>query len=126
MFLSFRPPAAPTFGSGAKLTGQIARDYTIPDPELSERGRAQCLDLRESVRTKLPGMGLEVGLILVSPMRRTIETALRSLDFLLEKGVPIQAHAGWQGKRERERESRSFLFPTLSLWLQLRLSRVHV
>ncbi len=59
-------------------------------------------------------MGLEVGLILVSPMRRTIETALRSLDFLLERGVPIQAHAGWQGERERGRERESqevFLFP---------------
>lgn len=30
-------------------------------------------------------------------MRRTIQTALRSLDWLIEKGVPIQAHAGWQG-----------------------------
>lgn len=29
-------------------------------------------------------------------MRRTLQTALRSLDFLLYRGVPIQAHAGWQ------------------------------
>lgn len=29
-------------------------------------------------------------------MRRTLQTALRSLDFLIAQGVPIQAHAGWQ------------------------------
>jgi phosphohistidine phosphatase SixA len=40
-----------------------------------------------------------IGLILVSPMRRTIQTALWSMDWLLQKGVPIQASAGWQGKQ---------------------------
>lgn len=40
----------------------------------------------------------EAGLIVVSPMRRTIQTALRSVDWLLEKGIPIQADASWQGK----------------------------
>lgn len=29
-------------------------------------------------------------------MRRTCETAILSLGFLIEKGIPIQAHAGWQ------------------------------
>ncbi len=74
-----------------------ARDHSIPDPELSELGRSQCLDLREHLKSKLPE-GVDIDLILVSPMRRTIETALSALDFLIEKGVPIQAHAAWQGK----------------------------
>lgn len=29
-------------------------------------------------------------------MRRTLQTALLSLDFLIDSGVPVQAHAGWQ------------------------------
>ena len=46
---------------------------------------------------RLPGK-LEPELILVSPMKRTLQTAVLSLDWLLEKGVPAQAHAGWQGE----------------------------
>jgi hypothetical protein len=38
-----------------------------------------------------------VGLIIVSPMKRTIETALLAFGELVERGVPIVAHAGWQG-----------------------------
>lgn len=38
-------------------------------------------------------------LIIVSPMRRTIQTALDSLDWLIEKGVKIQADADWQGEK---------------------------
>jgi hypothetical protein len=40
---------------------------------------------------------LDVGLIVVSPMVRTIQTALLTFGGLIEKGIPIQAHAGWQG-----------------------------
>lgn len=29
-------------------------------------------------------------------MRRTCETTMLSLGFLIEKGIPIEAHAGWQ------------------------------
>ncbi len=43
-----------------------------------------------------------MGLIVVSPMRRTMETAFRALDFLIAKGVPVQAHAGWQGERRQQ------------------------
>jgi hypothetical protein len=70
----------------------------MPDPELSQLGQEQCVGLRENLMNKLPvELRDNIGLIIVSPMRRTIETALRSMDWLLEKGVPIQAHAGWQG-----------------------------
>ncbi|KAH8887840.1 phosphoglycerate mutase-like protein [Thozetella sp. PMI_491] len=79
----------------AQALHNINQDSSIPDPELSELGRSQCRDLRESLMNKMPE-GLDVGLIVVSPMRRTIETAQRALDFLIEKGVPIQANADWQ------------------------------
>jgi phosphohistidine phosphatase SixA len=47
--------------------------------------------------------GLDIDLIVVSPMRRTIETALLALDFLLERKVPIQADARWQGSSTADR-----------------------
>jgi broad specificity phosphatase PhoE len=73
-------------------------DSSLPDPELSQLGQEQCVGLRENLTNKLPvELRDNIELIIVSPMRRTIETALRSMDWLLEKGVPIQAHAGWQG-----------------------------
>ena len=40
---------------------------------------------------------LDVGLIVVSPMLRTLETAMLTFEGLIDKGVPIVAHAGWQG-----------------------------
>lgn len=40
---------------------------------------------------------LDVGLIVVSPMVRTLETAMLAFEGLIDKGVPIVAHAGWQG-----------------------------
>ncbi|KAI3395401.1 hypothetical protein diail_1392 [Diaporthe ilicicola] len=74
----------------------LPRDYSIFDPELSERGRNQCQELSQNFREKLP-KDLDVGLILCSPMRRTCETTMLALgDWAAEKGIPIHAHAGWQ------------------------------
>lgn len=80
-----------------KWTDISIQDYEIHDPDLTELGRNQSKELREKLIQTLPGQ-LDVGLILVSPMRRTCQTALIALDWLIEQGVPIQAHAGWQGE----------------------------
>jgi hypothetical protein len=37
------------------------------------------------------------GLIVTSPMRRTIQTAFGALDWLIDKGIKIEADARWQG-----------------------------
>ncbi|KAK3381122.1 histidine phosphatase superfamily [Podospora didyma] len=79
----------------AEALHNVDRDYTIPDPELSELGRRQCRDLKKNLMSKIP-KELDVELIIVSPMKRTIETALLAFRGLIEKGVPIQAHAAWQ------------------------------
>lgn len=77
-------------------TNNPPQDYEIHDPELSELGREQCQKLSQNLREKLP-KDLDVGLILCSPMRRTCETTMLALgDWAAEKGIPIQAHAGWQ------------------------------
>ncbi|KJR84744.1 phosphoglycerate mutase [Sporothrix schenckii 1099-18] len=68
---------------------------TLHDPSLSELGFEQCKKLREVLRTTLPGR-LDPDLVLVSPMTRTLQTAMASLDWLQANGVPFEAHAGWQ------------------------------
>lgn len=72
------------------------QDYQIHDPGLSELGRGQCRDLRKDIMGRIP-KELDVGLIVVSPMIRTLETAMLAFEGLIDKGVPIVAHAGWQG-----------------------------
>ncbi|KAI9670411.1 MAG: hypothetical protein M1817_004454 [Caeruleum heppii] len=71
-----------------------AQSYHIPDPPLTEVGLRQCSKLHESLKD-LP-IAQDVGLIVVSPMRRTIQTAQLGLQWLLEKGVPMDLRAEWQ------------------------------
>ncbi|KAL2022237.1 hypothetical protein VTK56DRAFT_5847 [Thermocarpiscus australiensis] len=79
----------------AQALHNVHGDYSIHDPELSELGRQQCEELRKTLTPRIPH-DLDVGLIIVSPMRRTIETALLAFPELIARGVPIIAHAGWQ------------------------------
>ena len=74
-----------------------SEDYDIADPDLSLLGHEQCKSLRESLVNN--ELAQQAGLVIVSPMRRTIQTALRSVDWLLEKGVPMEADADWQGNK---------------------------
>lgn len=74
-----------------------SQNYSIADPPLSELGRAQCGELSLVLQEKLPkDLVSNIGLIISSAMRRTCETTVLSLGFLMEKGIPIEAHAGWQ------------------------------
>lgn len=60
-------------------------------------GRAQCAELSTALQEKLPDdLKSNIGLIICSAMYRTCETAVLSLGWLIERGIPIQAHAGWQ------------------------------
>ncbi|KAI2468003.1 phosphoglycerate mutase-like protein [Annulohypoxylon bovei var. microspora] len=69
-------------------------NFTLPDPDLTEEGHKQCADLRQSL-VENP-LAQKAELIIVSPLRRTVQTALRSVDWLVERGVKIEADAGWQ------------------------------
>lgn len=55
----------------------------------------QCHDLRSHLKENLPAVE-DVGLIVVSPMRRTLQTAQLALDWLIEAGVPVQPRGEWQ------------------------------
>ena len=74
-------------------------DNSIPDPALSELGIKQCQALQENLKN-LP-LANEVKLIVVSPMRRTLQTATLCLGWLIERGVPVMPDAGWQGEVEK-------------------------
>ncbi|KAK4222605.1 phosphoglycerate mutase-like protein 1 [Podospora fimiseda] len=65
------------------------------DPGLTEDGKKQCRELRDHLKEKLENT--KVDLIIVSPMQRTLETAMIALDWLIEKNkVPVEASALWQ------------------------------
>ncbi|KAF2966040.1 hypothetical protein GQX73_g7509 [Xylaria multiplex] len=70
------------------------KDYSIHDPSLTELGREQCVRLRNGLIQD--PLAQQAELIITSPMRRTIQTALGTVDWLIEKGVKIQADADWQ------------------------------
>lgn len=77
------------------------QDYQLHDPDITELGREQSRILCKHLQETLPGK-LDVDLIIVSPMRRCIQTAQIGLGFLIDpppggRKVPIVAHAGWQG-----------------------------
>jgi phosphohistidine phosphatase SixA len=78
------------------------RDYEIRDPLLTEEGREQCVALQKDLKSTIPRefMHKPVRLIIVSPLKRCIETAQLSLDWLIEAGVPMVADADWQGTPE--------------------------
>ncbi|KAH6842367.1 histidine phosphatase superfamily [Chaetomium sp. MPI-CAGE-AT-0009] len=79
----------------AQALHNVDKDYTIHDPVLSDLGRKQCAELKAHIMPRIP-KDFDVGLIIVSPAIRTIETALLAFGDLIDKGVPIVAHAGWQ------------------------------
>ena len=52
--------------------------------------------MRENLKRRFEG---ETDMaIVVSPMKRTLQTAMASLDWLVERGIPITADANWQGR----------------------------
>lgn len=69
--------------------------HHLHDPDLSALGFEQLKTLKDSLMNN--PVAQNAGLIVTSPMRRTCQTALGSLDWLIAKGVKIQADAEWQG-----------------------------
>ena len=73
-------------------------DYNIRDPPLTERGLRQCEELQERLQNSL-GVAQKIELIVSSPMRRALQTAQLGMGWLLDRGVPIQPRAEWQGQK---------------------------
>ncbi|KAK3292962.1 histidine phosphatase superfamily [Chaetomium fimeti] len=70
-------------------------NHVLHDPNLTDLGRQQCLELREHLQTHLPA-DRKIQLIITSPMRRAIQTTLIALDWLIDSGVPVIPDARWQ------------------------------
>lgn len=75
------------------------QDYSIHDPPLSELGVEQCGALRKQLQSAFTDATANVDhvAVVVSPMRRTMQTAMLSLDWLIDRGVKVEASADWQG-----------------------------
>jgi broad specificity phosphatase PhoE len=78
------------------LSNLLIEDFNIPDPVLSKKGEQQCRALRDHLRAKQP-LAQKIELIVASPLRRTLQTAQLSLDWLIEEGVNIIPLAKLQG-----------------------------
>jgi broad specificity phosphatase PhoE len=63
---------------------------------LSELGVEQCSELRQHLIDKQP-LAKEIGLVIASPLRRTLQTAQLAFDWLVDQGVKIVPDALWQG-----------------------------
>ncbi|PHH84188.1 hypothetical protein CDD83_2336 [Cordyceps sp. RAO-2017] len=81
----------------AQAQHNVDRDYSIPDPALTDLGREQCAALRASLRQRFGDAAAADVAVVVSPMRRTLQTAELALDWLAERGVVFEASADWQG-----------------------------
>lgn len=74
----------------------MAQDYSLHDPPLTDLGFGpQCSQLAEHLKTSLP-LAQEIDLIVISPMRRTLQTAVQGLGWLMERGVPVILRPEWQ------------------------------
>jgi broad specificity phosphatase PhoE len=71
------------------------RDHNLRDPGLTLAGFEQCVALRGRLQQELQQLPA-VDLIVVSPMRRTLQTALTALDWLIIQDVKVEADADWQ------------------------------
>ncbi|KAK3077941.1 hypothetical protein LTS18_008853, partial [Coniosporium uncinatum] len=96
----------------AQAQHNLTENYDLPDPPLTPQGHQQCRELAahlsrnlgEELRQHQRQRGLEVGdigLVVVSPMRRTLETATEGLGWLIGDGEDDGEEGGWSGRRVR-------------------------
>ena len=72
-------------------------NWDLLDPPLTENGLEQCRELEQHLQTKCP-LASRVERIISSPMRRTCQTTLTALSWLVQSGVPVELDAMWQGQ----------------------------
>lgn len=89
----------------AQALHNVASDWSIHDAPLSELGEKQCLELQDSLKNSK--IGNEVEAIVVSAQRRTLQTVTLGLDYLIQKGTPVQPDAMWQEVTDKPCDSGS-------------------
>lgn len=93
------PPTVILIRHGQALHN-VNQEYDIPDPALTELGQQQCRKLEQHLRQHLP-LADKVERIITSPMLRTLETTTLGLDWLIKRGVPVEAAALWQENSDK-------------------------
>ncbi|OSS54605.1 hypothetical protein B5807_01650 [Epicoccum nigrum] len=83
----------------AQALHNATSDWSIHDPPLTDLGRHQSAELHESLQAS--SLAQKTDLIVVSPMRRTLETMTIGLDFLIKKGVPVLPDANWHENADK-------------------------
>ncbi|KAL7920801.1 histidine phosphatase superfamily [Trichoderma austrokoningii] len=72
-----------------------AKDHSIPDPRLTDLGLQQCAQLRQNLVQRFSAFEGRIAIV-ASPMMRTLQTASLAADWLVERGIKIEADADWQ------------------------------
>ncbi|KAK3197346.1 hypothetical protein GRF29_1536g1436629 [Pseudopithomyces chartarum] len=84
----------------AQALHNATSDWSIHDPPLSKLGEEQCKELQESLKNSQ--IANQVELIVISPMRRTLQTASIGLEWLIkDKGIKVLTDAGWQENSDK-------------------------
>ncbi|KAI0175642.1 phosphoglycerate mutase-like protein [Hypoxylon sp. FL1284] len=73
----------------------IAHDWGLPDPSLTEKGIEESRCLAADLEANFPFAQDECRIV-VSPLRRTLQTVQYSLQWLRDLGVPVEVRAEWQ------------------------------
>lgn len=93
------------------------RNYDLPDPPLTPLGFGP---QSEELKVALQGLPLaqEIDLIVISPMRRTLQTAQQGLGWLMDKGVPVILRAEWQENSAKPCDTGSSIADMSKEWPQ--------
>jgi len=74
----------------------VDANYALRDPSLTDLGLQQSCEFQYHIRTNHRTLADDIELVVVSPLRRTVQTALNAYSWLIEKGVPFMIDADWQ------------------------------
>lgn len=106
----------------------VTRESDLPDPELTDEGRAQCARLHEHLQADLT-LADQIDTIITSPFRRTLQTTQLGLDWLIQRGIPVEIDALWQGPFRpicRPFSSSPEVFLSLPLTLQPSIGSINL
>ncbi|KAF4547779.1 Histidine phosphatase-like protein 6 [Elsinoe fawcettii] len=83
------------------------KNWSLPDPPLTPKGEEQCRLLHTHL-SELP-LASKVTAIISSPFVRTVQTTLIGLDFLIQRGIKIEADPLWQENSDKPCDTGSAL-----------------
>ena len=89
------PPKIITLVRHGQAEHNVSRDFQVQDTSLTALGEAQCHELSREFPSKPP-----VGLLVSSPLRRTIQTTLLGFKKQIESGIKVELLAELQEATE--------------------------